>query len=333
MKAYVLNNYGDAKNAVISEWPMPIVKSKEVLVKVAAVGLNPVDYKIRDGKLKIIQNPPRPFVLGNEFSGTIIDCGLGAKKFKIGDKIIARVEKDKMAAFAEFVAIDESIAALAPSSIPLEEAAGLPLAGLTALQALEEELNIKPNDELLITAGAGGVGTLAIQIAKAMGAIVTTTASIRGKDLVQNLGADHVIDYNSTDIGKTQKRFDAVFDLVGGETLESLFTIAKPSTKIVSVAGMPEPLTAKQDLNRGILLQIIFWLASIKLRKLAKQNNVTYRYLFMRPDGAGLSKLSQMIDQGQLKLIIDKSFDFENIAEAIAYLESGRAKGKVIVKM
>lgn len=333
MKAYILDRYGDAQNAKISDWPMPSPKAKEILVKVAAVGLNPVDFKTRNGKLKIIQDPPKPFVMGNEFSGEIIECGLGVKKFKIGDKIIARVMKDKMAAFAEYVAIDENIAALAPNSIPLDEAAGLPLAGLTALQALEEELKISPNYELLITAGAGGVGTLAIQIAKALGAIVTTTASIRGKDLAQSLGADEIIDYNSQDISKANRRFDGIFDLVGEETLEKLFAIAKPKTKVVSIAGMPEPLTAKKDLGRGLFLQSIFWLASIKLRKLAKQNNVEYRYLFMRPDGEGLLRLSQMIDQGKLKLIIDRTFEFADIADAIAYLESGRAKGKIIVKM
>jgi alcohol dehydrogenase len=220
-----------------------------------------------------------------------------------------------------------------PQHLDFPAAAAVPLAGLTALQALRDELRLGPGQKVLISGGAGGVGTFAIQIAKWLGAHVTTTASKRGESLVRSLGADEVIDYTSQDISRVSDRFDAGLDLIGGKTLEQMFDVMKPNAKIVSVAALPEPQTAIKDLGGRRLLAALFWIISYRIRSQARRANVNYRYLFMHPDGAELAELGELIEQGKVKVIIDKTFPFEHIAEALAYVESGHAKGKVVVTM
>jgi alcohol dehydrogenase len=218
-----------------------------------------------------------------------------------------------------------------PGNLDFTAAAAAPLAGLTALQALRDELRVKPGQKVFISGGAGGVGTFAIQIAKWLGAHVTTTASTRGEALVRSLGCDEVIDYTVQDLSGGQRRFDAGFDLIGGKTLEQMFEIMKPGTKIVSVAALPEPQTAIRDLGGRPVLSIIFWLISYGIRSRARHAGVSYRYLFMNPSGSDLAVLAELIEQGKLKAIIDRTYPLAKIAEALAYVESGRAKGKVVV--
>ncbi|WP_260582762.1 NADP-dependent oxidoreductase [Sphingopyxis sp. PET50] len=205
--------------------------------------------------------------------------------------------------------------------------------GLTALQALRDELGLKPGGRVFIPGGAGGVGTFAIQLAKWLGAEVTTTASPRGRDLVERLGADRVIDYTAQDFANEVRDMDGAFDLIGGDTLAKCFAVVKPGATVVSVAGMPEPLTATKDLGRGPLLAALFWFASFGIRAKARRHGVTYRYLFMHPSGAELAELAALIEQKRLVPVIDRVFPFAAIAEAMAYLESGHAKGKVVVQM
>lgn len=333
MKAYIIESYGDADHAKLTEFAAPELRPHDLRIQVASMGLNPVDYKTRDGMLKMIYSPPLPIVMGNELSGEVIECGAEVKNFKIGDQIVARVEKDRLGAFAEQACIDESVAAHAPKSISLEDAAALPLAALTGLQALRDELGAGAGKHILITGGAGGVGTFAIQIAKHLGAEVSTTASPRGEALVREMGADHVIDYTKTELADVTTKFDGVFDLIGGDTLKSCFAVAKRGATVVSISGVPEPVTASKDLQAGLKLKIIFWLASFRLRRVAAKFGVTYRYLFMHASGSELAELVQMVDDDKLKITIDKRFDFADIAEAMAYLEAGRAKGKVIVSV
>jgi alcohol dehydrogenase len=194
---------------------------------------------------------------------------------------------------------------------------------------LRDELDVKPGQKVFISGGAGGVGTLAIQIAKWLGAHVTTTASKRGEALVRSLGCDEVIDYTTEDISKAEGRFDAGFDLIGGKTLEQMFQIMKPGTKI----GVPEPQTAIKDLGGRRALAVVFWIISSGIRLRARRAGVGYRYLFMRASGTELAELAGLIEQGKLKVIIDKIYPFAKICEALAYLESGHAKGKVVVAM
>jgi len=333
MRAYVLHRYGSAEGSRLDDVPSPVPGATEILVRVRAAGLNPVDFKFRQGNLKVIFRPKLPFVLGNEVAGEVIGVGSGVTRFRPGDRIFARLAKYGGGGFAEQVCVDEAHAAHMPKNIDFAEAAAAPLAGLTALQALRDELDVGPGKNVFISAGAGGVGTFAIQIAKWLGAHVVTTASKRGEALVRSLGADEVIDYTTEDISKLGRRFDAGFDLIGGETLEKTFGIMKPGTKVVSIAALPEPQTAFKDLERGWALAALFWLASYRIRARARKINVTYRFLFMHPSGTELAELGQLIEQEKIKVIVDKKFPFAQIADALAYVESGKAKGKVVVEM
>jgi alcohol dehydrogenase len=220
-----------------------------------------------------------------------------------------------------------------PASIDFVTAAGIPLAGLTALQALRDELRVGPGSRVFIPGGAGGVGTFAIQIARWLGAEVITTASPRGRELVTRLGAGVVIDYTTQRIEDHVRDVDGVFDLVGGETLAASFGVVKRGGCVLSVAALPEPQTALKDLDRGIGLATLFWFASFRLRALARRHGVRYRYLFMHPSGSELAELARLVETSKLVPVIDRVFEFPDIAQALAYLESGRAKGKVVVRI
>nr|WP_233800711.1 NADP-dependent oxidoreductase [Paraburkholderia sp. HP33-1] len=238
-----------------------------------------------------------------------------------------------MGAFAQFAIVEEDHAAVIPASIDFATAAAIPVAGLTALQALRDELHVSKGQRIFISAGAGGVGTFAIQLARHLGAQVATTASPRGEALVRRLGADLVIDYTREQPASVLSGFDGAFDLLGGDTLKQAFGIVRPGATVVSVAGIPEPGSASKDLGRGPGLQALFWIASFSLRRCAGQYGARYRFLFMHPSGADLSELGRLVDAKTLKVVIDGVYSFEHIADAMAKLESGRAKGKIVVTM
>ncbi len=331
MLAYLLRRYGRPEGASLMEVPEPTVGPRDILVDVRAAGLNPVDFKTRQGKLRAIYRPKLPLVLGNEFAGEVVAVGDQVKRFAAGDRVFARVEKDRLGCFAERAAVGEDCAAHMPAKLEFEAAAGVPLAALTALQALRDELSLKAGQKVLISGGAGGVGTFAIQITKWLGAHVTTTASKRGEALVRALGADEVIDYTTDDLSRIAKDFDAGFDLIGGAALDRMFKVMKPGTKIVSVAAVPEPQTALRDLGGRRALAAIFWVISYGVRQRARRASVGYRYLYMHPSGNDLALLADLIEQGRLRVIVDRTYPFAEIAAAFDYLESGRAKGKVVV--
>ena len=296
MRAYVLEHYGGPEGSLLMDVPAPAPGPRDILVDVRAAGLNPVDFKFRQGKLRAILRPKLPFVLGNELAGEVIAVGSGVKRFRVGERVFARVAKDRAGAFAEQACVDEDDAAHMPRNLDFTAAAAVPLAGLTALQALRDELHVKPGQKVFISGGAGGVGTFAIQIAKWLGADVTTTASQRGEALVRSLGCDEVIDYTVRDISSTEARFDAGFDLIGGKTLQQMFDIMKPGTRIVSVAAIPEPQTAIKDLGGRRTLSAIFWLISYGIRSRARRAGISYRYLFMHPSGADLAQLEPVLN-------------------------------------
>lgn len=331
MQAYVLERYGGPDGARLTSVPAPAMRPADILVEVRAAGLNPVDVKFREGKLRAISRVRLPFVLGNELAGVVVGMGAQAKRFRVGDRVFARVSKNRGGAFAEQACVDESYAALIPEPLDFAAAAAVPLAGLTALQVLRDELAVKDGQNVFISGGAGGVGTFAIQIAKWLGARVTTTASKRGEALVRSLGADEIIDYTSADISQAWRRFDAGLDLVGGKSLAQMFEIVKRRATIVSVAGVPEPQTAIKDLGGSRALAAAFWILSYGIRARARRAGVAYRYVFMHPSGLELAELGDLVERNILKIIVDKTFPFANIADALAYLEGGRAKGKVVV--
>ncbi|MCO5082764.1 MAG: NADP-dependent oxidoreductase [Rhizobiaceae bacterium] len=333
MQAFVLTKYGGPEAAELREVPRPRPARGEVLVRVHAAGLNPVDFKTREGKLRVVQRYSLPTIMGNELAGVVEEPSDGARLFERGDWVFARMPKASMGAFAEYAVIPENLLAKMPASLDFDTAAGVPLAGLTALQALRDELNVEKGSRIFIPGGAGGVGTFAIPLAKWLGAEVTTTASPRGRALVERLGADAVIDYTAQNFEDHLHDMDGVFDLLGGETLKKSFGVVKRGGKVVSIAGMPEPETARKDLQGGAFLAALFWFASYSLRAEARRHGVSYRYLFMHPSGPELAELAQLIESKELEPVIDRVFPFDKITDAFAYLEAGRAKGKVVVRM
>lgn len=333
MRAYVLTRYGDANAMAWRDVPEPVVSDGEVLILVRAAGLNPIDYRIREGKVRLLNRLDLPKVAGSELSGVVEKVGADVTRFAVGDRVFARMDKKKLGAFAPYAVVDQTLVAKMPASLDFDDAAGLPLAGLTALQALRDKLAVAPGDRVFISGGAGGVGTLAIQLAVWMGAEVATTASPRGEELVRSLGAALVIDYQKQRFKDVLSDYDSALDLTGGQDLSDSFAILKPGAKTVSVAGIPEPTTARVDLAAGRLLTAAFWAASARVRRQARRRGVSYRYMFMHPSGRDLDLLAGLVDQDKLKTVTDRIFPFEKIAEAFAYLEQGRAKGKIVVRM
>lgn len=333
MQALVLTRYGGADAAQMQTVARPVAGPGEVLVKVRAAGLNPVDFKTREGMLRLITPYSLPAVMGNELAGVVEAVGAGVTGFAAGDRVFARTAKNAMGAFAEYAAVPANLLAHVPDRLDDVSAAAIPLAGLTALQALRDEIGLRPGSRVFIPGGAGGVGTFAIQIAKWLGAHVITTASPRGRDLVERMGADEVIDYTAQDFTQLVAGVDGVFDLIGGETLNNAFAVVKRGGTVVSVAALPEPQTALKDLDRGYPLAALFWLVSLPLRLRAWRSGARYRFLFMHPSGSELAELAALVEAGKLTPVIDRTFPFDQIRDAIAYLEAGRAKGKVVVTL
>lgn len=333
MRAFVLTRYGGPEAAELREVPVPEPGERTLRIRVQAAGLNPVDFKTRQGKLKVIRSYPLPIVMGNELSGVVDACGPGVTGFSPGDRVYARVDKDDMGALAEYACVREEFVARMPTSLDFAAAAGVPLAGLTALQALRDELHVRAGQRIFISGGAGGVGTFAIQLARNLGASVSTTASPRGEALVRKLGAETVVDYTRARFDEALRDLDGVFDLIGGDTLNRSFSIVKPGSTVVSIAGVPEPETARKDLGRGGFLAALFWAISLGTRMRAARRGARYRYLFMHPSGHDLAELARTIDAGKLEVIVDRVFSFKDVAAAYAYLEGGHAKGKVVVRV
>ena len=333
MKAFVLRRYGGPANTQFADMPQPSPRAGELLVRVHAAGINPVDFKTRAGMLRVIRDYPLPVVMGNELSGVVEAVGAQVTRFARGERVFARVDKDFMGAFAEYAVVHEDHAARMPAALDFTAAAAVPLAALTALQALRDELHLSAGERVFIPGGAGGVGTFAIQLARRIGAQVATTASARGESLVRRLGADVVVDYEHERFEDQLEGYDGAFDLIGGDTLARTFPVLRQGGRIVSIAGMPEPSTARKDLRRGAGLAALFWIASLKTRWRAARHGVRYRYLFMHESGADLAELAALIDSGRLEVVVDRVYPFAQAREAIAYVETGRVKGKVVLAM
>ncbi|MGW5981379.1 NADP-dependent oxidoreductase [Bacillus mycoides] len=331
MRAMVIDKYGKVPIRM-TEMPTPEINEYEVLAEIHAASINPIDFKIRDGKVKLLLKYKMPLILGNDFSGVIVKVGTKVTQFKVGDEIYARPRKDKIGTFAEYIAIHEDDIALKPKNLTFEEAASIPLVGLTSYQALHDIMQLQKGQKILIHAGSGGVGTFAIQLAKIMGATVATTASEAGENLVKSLGADEIINYKKEKFEDILKNYDAVFDTLGGTTLEKSFDIIKSEGNIVSVSGMPNARFGK-EFGSGFFKTLLFSLASKKLTALEKKHNAQYSFLFMKPSGDQLRIIAKYIESGQIKPIIDRIFPFEDTQKAMEYSESGRAKGKIIVKI
>jgi len=333
MRAFVLTRDGGPEAMELRDIPRPSPDFGEVLIQVHAAGLNPIDFKIGKGMLRLMYRHPLPITAGSELSGVVVAKGPGVTRLAEGDRVFTRVDKKRLGAFADFAVVDEELVAKMPSSVDFKTAAGVPLAGLTALQALRDELRVRSGQKIFISGGAGGVGTFAIQLGKWLGAHIATTASARGEEMVRKLGADIVVDYTRELFEQVLREYDGALDLIGGNTLMKTFGVVKRDATVVSIAGVPEPQTASKDLQAGPTLAILFWAASWRIRRQARKHGVGYRYLFMHPSGADLSDVATLIDQQRLETVIDRIYPFAQIADAFAYLEQGHAKGKVVVQM
>lgn len=332
MKAFVIDRYGKKDQGRIGEMPDPELRENDVLVQVYAASVNPVDFKIRNGEFKLVVPYRLPLILGNDVAGVVVQVGHRVRRFKIGEEVYARPPKDRIGSFAELISLHEDAVAIMPRRLSMEEAASIPLAGLTAWQALIDRANLKKGQKVLIHAGSGGVGTFAIQLAKHLGATVATTTSAANLDLVKSLGADIAIDYKTTDFTKVLRDYDVVLNSLGAETLNKSLEVLKPGGKLISISGPPDPDFAKDQGLSWILRQGVRVL-SYGIRKKAKRHHVNYSFLFMKADGDQLREITSLIDADVIRPVVDRVFPFESTREALAYVETGRAKGKVVIKV
>lgn len=332
MKAFVINKYSKKEGLQLVNVAIPEVKEHDVLVEVHASGLNLLDSKIKSGEFKLILPYKLPLILGHDVAGVITKVGKNVTKYKVGDAVYARVADHRIGTLAEFIAVDEKDVALKPKNISIEEAASIPLVALTAWQALVETAKLQKGQKVFIQAGSGGVGTIAIQLAKHLGATVATTASEKSFEMLKNLGADVLIDYKTQDFENILKEYDLVLNSQDATTLEKSLRIVKPGGKVISISGPPTADFAKA-IGAPWFVKIILSLLSSGIRKKAAKLGVNYSFLFMKADGAQLSQITSLIESGAIKPVLDKTFPFEQTNDALSYVESGRAKGKVVVRV
>lgn len=331
MQAMQIQKYGHV-TVTAAIVPVPTIGPTDVLVAVKAAGVNPIDFKTRNGEVKLLVKHRMPLTLGHEFAGVVVKVGTQVQQFKVGDHVFGRPRDARIGTFAEYIAVAAADIAYQPRNLSFVEAAGLPLVSLTSYQALISIGQLQPGQKVLIQAGAGGVGTMAIQLAKSLGAYVATTASATSTPLVQQLGADQVIDYHQQDFSTILHDYDLVFDTLGGLNLKKAFKILRPGGQIVSVSGLPNARYGRQT-HRGWLKTALFGLATANLTWWAHKYRVRYTFLLMTANGTELAQLAQLIEQGKLKPQVDQVFPLAQTQAALAYSEKGRAHGKIIVQV
>ncbi|HWC30263.1 MAG TPA: NADP-dependent oxidoreductase [Dehalococcoidia bacterium] len=332
MRAFVVERYGKSAGLQPTEMPIPQVREDDVLVEIHAAGVNLLDSKIRNGDFKLILPYRLPLILGHDVAGVVVGVGSRVRKFKPGDEVYARPDDFRIGAFAEFIAIKEDSLARKPGRLTMEEAASIPLVGLTAWQALIEKAHLEKGEKAFIQAGSGGVGTFAIQLAKHVGATVATTTSGANVEWVKRLGADVVIDYKRDDFETILRDYDVALNSQDGATLDKSVRVLRPGGRIVSISGPPDPDFAK-EIGAAWYVKLIVRLLSSGIRQKARRRRVGFSFLFMKANGAQLSEISALIDSGIIRPVVDRVFPFESTNEAMAYVESGRAKGKVVVRV
>jgi NADPH:quinone reductase-like Zn-dependent oxidoreductase len=328
MKAFVVTGYKEPLR--LAEVAEPSVGERDVLVQVHAAGVNQLDEKIRLGEFKQILPYKLQLILGNDVAGTVIRVGAGVRRFAAGDEVYARPDKDRIGTFAERIAVAEDDLALKPASATMEEAASLPLVALTAWQALVEKGRVQPGQKVLIHAGAGGVGSIAIQLAKHLGAMVATTTSGPNADFVRSLGADTVINYRGQDFEELLSGYDLVLDSLGGENLEKSLRVVKPGGKVIGISGPPDPAFAREAGLSPLLRLAVLGLSS-SIRRQAKKLGVSYEFLFMRASGDQLRQVAALVDDGVLRPVVGKVFDFAQTPQALQSLAGGGIRGKAVV--
>ncbi len=332
MKAFIVDRYGKREQLRAGNVPEPELSADEVLIQVHAAAVNLLDAKIRNGEFKLILPYRTPFVLGHDVAGIVLRVGPRVRQFKAGDEVYARPDDLRIGTFAELVAVKEDAVALKPKNLTMEEAASIPLVGLTAWQALVEIAGLTKGQKVFIQAGSGGVGTFAIQLAKHLGATVATTTSTGNVALVNSLGADIVIDYKKEAFEGNLRDYDVVLHSQDSKTLSKSLGVLKPGGHLVSISGPPDPRFAK-DIKAPWLVGQVMRGLSFCVRRQAQRLRLSYSFLFMKANGNQLRQIAGLIESGAIRPVVDKVFPFEATNEAVAYVESGRAKGKVVIKV
>ena len=332
MRALVLKRYGGLAHVAFADISRPAVKPDEMLVQVHAAGLNPIDYMIPKGTFKPMLKFQLPATMGSDLAGVVVEVGSRVTRFKPGDAVFASIFDLGTGALAEFAVVPESAAAHKPANLDFVQTASIPMVGLTSWQALKERAQIKPGQKVFIPAGSGGIGTFAIQLAKHLGAKVATTTSTGNVELVRSLGADEVIDYKKQEFEEVLQNYDAVLGTVLGDAIEKSLQILKPGSNVISLIGPPDAAFARAR-GMNFFMTFVFGLLSRKIIRHARKRGVEYSFLFVHPDGRQLAEIGKLLEAGRIRPVIDKVFPFDQAKEALAYLEKGRAKGKVVVQM
>jgi len=329
VKAVIAPRYGAAVE--VADVPEPSPGPRDVKIAVKAASLNPLDYKIRDGKTKLVLRLKPPIHLGCDVAGVVEAIGAEVTRFAVGDEVFARLEKLRMGGLAEHVCADEGVVAKKPTNISFAEAAAIPLVGLTSIQAMRDSAKLTAGQRILIHAGAGGVGCHAIQIAKQLGLWVATTTSTKNVEFARSLGADQVIDYTKEKLRDAVVDLDAVFDSLGPASELDSLAVVKPGGIVVGIGGMPDAAFAKEWLP-GFTRPVV-WLATIRRRRAAKLAGARFVYLFMQPSGSQLAELARWIEAGTLVPHLHRTYPLAEAKEAFAELERGRARGKIVVEI
>lgn len=332
MKAFVLDRYGKNEGLRQADVAEPEVREDDVLIEVHAAAVNQLDGKLRDGEFKFILPYRTPFVLGHDVAGVVLRVGPRVRQFKVGDEVYARADDFRIGTFAERIAVKQDSVALKPSSISMEEAASIPLVGLTAWQALVDMAHLQKGQKVFIQAGSGGVGTFAIQLAKHLGATVATTTSAGNAALVKGLGADVIVDYKAEAFEARLNGYDVVLNSQDGRTLAKSLGVLQPGGHLISISGPPDARFAA-EIKAPWLVKQVMRAISFGTRRQARRLNVGYAFLFMKASGSQLREITRLIEAGAIRPVVDKVFPFDATNEAMAYVDSGRAKGKVVIKV
>ena len=333
MKSLMITKYGSLESSLeIQDIPIPKLEEEQVLIKAKAASFNPLDYKIVRGDFKAVRKIQFPAGIGRDVSGTVEEVGNKVKNFKIGDKVFSRIGENLVGTMSEYVISHKDEVAIMPENLSFEEAAGIPLAGLTAFQSLIDIVKLSSGENILIHAGSGGVGTIAVQLAKHLGANVTTTTSTGNVTMLKEIGANNVIDYTKTNYLELGEKFDVVFDTLGGSHTLDSFKVLKQGGRLVSIAGDLDEITSKQ-LGLNSFVRFILRMKASKITKAAKKKKAEYRFFLMSPNGKQLEKLGELYKTQKIRPVNDSLHEFKDSISAIEYLAKGRAKGKVIVKL
>ncbi|WP_405742357.1 NADP-dependent oxidoreductase [Streptomyces sp. NBC_00028] len=333
MRAFLVDRYGSRAGLRAGEVPDPEPGAHDVLVRIRAASVNPLDRMILDGKMRTVLPYRVPFILGNDLAGTVVAVGTAVTRFRVGDDVYARPDKNRIGTFAELIAVHQDDLAIKPAALSMEEAASLPLVALTSWQVLVERARVQPGQKVLVHGGSGGLGTIAIQLAKELGAQVATTTSTGNVDVVKSLGADVVVDYKTQAFETVLHDYDLVLDSLGGETLTKSLDVLKPGGKLISVAGPPDAEFGR-ELGANPVIRLAMSALSFPTRRRARRRGVTYSFLFMKAGGDQLRELTALIDAGKIRPVVDTVFPFASTPQALEHVAAGHAKaGKVVVRM